>query len=526
MENEKEDLPREGGVGEATTAPRGARHAIVTWSKFLAWVTLTAAGRILAAAGFVIIGGVVALLIIGIVALDRRSDLSIWHTVVLEEEFTTGSGDKTFAEYLAREERLFTELKTKIYDVTGPVSSEVVARYRKGSPADPTSYAPNWNRSFELGDEGREPACGVLLLHGMSDSPYSLRSIGDRLHQEGAYVVGLRLPGHGTAPSGLLEFSRKDMEAAVVLAMHHLKEKVGDHPLFLVGYSNGGALSVHYALTALEDETLPKVTGIALLSPEIGVTPLAAFAVWQGRIGHWLGLEKLAWNSISAEYDPYKYNSFAVNAGDQAYRITVEIREHIDHLAASGALDQFPPLLAFQSAVDATVSAPALIENLFSKLAGDQHELVLFDLNRTGLIEAFLQKDPKPHLEALIRSTKKPFSLTVLKNRDPSGGVVELQHFPRNGSEPTISDPGLAWPPGVYSLTHVALPFPPDDPFYGNGLTPDQNTSEFQIGNIALRGEKGVLKISPVDQLRLRWNPFYSWLEDRIADFVADRKTP
>jgi hypothetical protein len=28
---------------------------------------------------------------------------------------------------------------------------------------------------------------------------------------------------------------------------------------------------------------------------------MAAFAVWQGRIGHWLGLEKLAWTSIAAE---------------------------------------------------------------------------------------------------------------------------------------------------------------------------------------------------------------------------------
>ncbi|MDE0835109.1 MAG: hypothetical protein OSA84_02010 [Akkermansiaceae bacterium] len=78
-----------------------------------------------------------------------------------------------------------------------------------------------------------------------------------------------------------------------------------------------------------------------LLSPEIGVSKAAGLAVWQGRIGHWLGLEKLAWNSISVEYDPFKYNSFAVNAGDQAYRITVEIEERMSEKAEAKALGHF-----------------------------------------------------------------------------------------------------------------------------------------------------------------------------------------
>jgi len=61
----------------------------------------------------------------------------------------------------------------------------------------------NWNRSFVLPQE--EPALGVLLLHGLSDSPYSLKALGERLNGQGAMVLGLRIPGHGTAPSGLVE---------------------------------------------------------------------------------------------------------------------------------------------------------------------------------------------------------------------------------------------------------------------------------------------------------------------------------
>jgi alpha-beta hydrolase superfamily lysophospholipase len=465
-------------------------------------------------------GGILALLILGVVALDRRDDLSLWHTTVLEEEFTEDSDDVTFADYLAREDRLFEELEARIYDETGAVGPDVIHRYQKGSPADPTGYASNWNRTFQLVPEGGAPTCGVLLLHGMSDSPYSLRAIGERLRREGAHVIGLRLPGHGTAPSGLLEFTHRDMAAAVELAMRHLRGTLGDRPLYLVGYSNGGALSVHHALECLEDETLPKVDGILLISPAIGVTPMAAFAVWQGRIGHWLGLEKLAWNSISAEYDPYKYNSFAVNAGDQVYRLTADIARHLSRLDDEDRLAGFPPVLAFQSVVDATVSTPALIEGLFSKLPGENHELVLFDLNRTGLIESFLAQDPGEHLGELIRTSRKPFSLTVLRNRNEHETALEERHYPRTGATPEITDPGLAWPQGIYSLSHVALPFPPEDPLYGNGLAPGEEKAAFQIGNVVLRGEKGVIRITPVDQLRLRWNPFHPWLEDRIAGFV------
>ncbi len=288
-------------------------NLVASAGKAFAWLTLTFAGRSLSAILLLLLGGVLALLIVAVVALNRRADLSSWHEIVLEEEFTVGCGDQTLADYLAREDRLFAELENRIYAQAPEeeVNATLIHRFRKGSPADPTTHAKNWNRTFELVPEGDAAKCGVLLLHGMSDSPYSLRTIGERLHRDGAHVLGLRLPGHGTAPSGLLEFTRKDMDAAVKIAVRHLRERLGDRPVYLVGYSNGGALAVHYGLEMIEDESLPKVSGIVLLSPAIGVTPMAAFAVWQGRIGHWLGLEKLAWTSIAAEYDPYKYNSFA-----------------------------------------------------------------------------------------------------------------------------------------------------------------------------------------------------------------------
>ena len=77
--------------------------------------------------------------------------------------------------------------------------------------ADPERRPVKWNHSFEL---TRQSAIGgVLLLHGMSDSPYTMRALGETLNQQGYLVVVLRLPGHGTVPSGLRYVSWQDMVA-------------------------------------------------------------------------------------------------------------------------------------------------------------------------------------------------------------------------------------------------------------------------------------------------------------------------
>ncbi|MGB5326793.1 MAG: hypothetical protein WBO58_01090, partial [Gammaproteobacteria bacterium] len=72
---------------------------------------------------------------------------------------------------------------------------------------------------------------------------------------------------------------------------------------------------------------------------------------------------------------------------------------------------------------------------------------------------------------------------------------------------------------GVYSLAHVALPFRPDDPVYGGdaaGPSPG-----IKLGNLALRGEKKVLQVPASDMLRLRHNPFYVYLEERMLTFIG-----
>jgi alpha-beta hydrolase superfamily lysophospholipase len=463
-----------------------------------------------------IVGGLLVFIIVFVMFLENRPDLKIWHEAELDAEYTAESPVENFQDYLALEDLLFKQLEDLVYTKIASEDQDLINRFHHGSLADPSRWSPNWNRTFEL--TAPDPRIGVLLLHGMSDSPYSLRSLGLRLHEAGAWVVGLRLPGHGTAPSGLVTVHWQDMAAATRLALVHLKARVGNRPLYVVGYSTGGALAIHYALNALEDATLPQVERLVLISAAIGVTPFAALAVWQARLGHLLGLDKLAWNDILPEYDPFKYNSFAVNAGDQVYRLSKAIQSRLTSMKSSKALNRFPPVLAIQSAVDATVSVRALIEGLFGHLPEGGHELLLFDIRRTTEIERLLTADPKDLISASLNTTDLSFTLSFVTNASANTDAIILRQ--RQPSQNNITEKPLPykWPSGIYSLTHVALPFTPEDPVYGG---PDATTSPgIHLGDLAMRGERGVLRISPAATMRLRYNPFYAYLEQSTLEFI------
>ncbi|MDD1650738.1 MAG: alpha/beta fold hydrolase [Methylococcaceae bacterium] len=280
-----------------------------------------------------------ALLTLYILYLQSRRDLEPWHLARLDAEFTAEDAKavNTLSDYQRLEGRVFSQLREEVYDQVPDEQRRLVNRYADGSLADPTAYPRDWNRSFEL--DAAPAAGGLLLLHGLSDSPYSMRALGERLNRRGWRVLGLRLPGHGTAPAGLTRATWQDFAATMRLGARHLRQKIGpEAPLFIVGYSNGAALAVEYALARQGGEDLPRVDGLVLLSPAIGVSPAAALAVWQSRLALIPGLEKLAWNSLAPEYDPYKYASFAVNAGDQVYQLTRVIGKRLAALARTGGL--------------------------------------------------------------------------------------------------------------------------------------------------------------------------------------------
>ncbi len=448
-------------------------------------------------------------------------ELHGWHLQIPESEFCADDAkpDYTFHDYLKQEDRVFNELNALI---AGPWAKQIVgaySRYSLASVCNPDSILDrNWNRTTVL--KAPNPIGGVLLLHGLSDSPYSLRAIGQRLHAEGYTVVWLRLPGHGTNPGALAHVSSDDWVAAVKVAMCGLRELLPDGaPQILGGYSNGGALSVLYTLSAIHDPSLPKPKAIVLFAPMIGINPLASMT----RLYHTVAVvsrnQKAQWSAINAEIDPFRYSSWPMNASVQAWLVTQSVERQLSKLQKLGRMNEMPPIMALQSVVDSTIVVPKLITSLFDRLTLESSELVLFDINRMDKLANLFNRTFEKAIFSKLKQTDLPFVLSVLKNASPESGQIVFET--RDGKKWQVTTTDLSWPVGVVSLSHLAVPIPPDDPIYGTKEA--TAASGLSLGTLSVRAEPSALLISDSLFFRCRNNPFYAFMEDHIVKWLSHR---
>ena len=458
-------------------------------------------------------------------ALQSRSmpALQIWHTTSLKSEFhsadaTVGYG---LADYLEQEDRLFAELEAKIVLQIEPILQLRYERYKRGGVQNPAWPSRNWNRTYEMVPD--EIKGGALLLHGLSDSPYSLRRLAEILYQRGFYVLALRLPGHGTIPAALTEVRWEDWRAASRIGAEHVRKRIGSvPPFFVAGFSNGGALAVTYALDAMVNEQLPEPDQLLLFSPEIGISPFASIANSQKLLSFLPYFAKFKWLSIQPEYDPFKYNSFPKNAAQEAWELTDFLDKRVTAAHSAGLLKTFPGVLTFLSWQDSTVYTSATIHRLYSYLDNDDSELVIFDVNRFDSLVPFIPAANASPLLKLKADANLPYRLTVITNvSGESEEMAEKTKAPHTAAiEARPLD--LMWPQDVYSLSHVAIPFPPDDPVYGAGQAGGSDYRGLPLGAMSPRGETRLL-IAPVGQLmRLRHNPFFSYIEARVDKEISE----
>lgn len=99
---------------------------------------------------------------------------------------------------------------------------------------------------------------GVLVLHGFTGNPTSVRPLAERIAAAGYRVEAPRLPGHGTNWRDLAGTSWDDWAGEVEDAF----DRLGDLPRVAVGLSMGGALALHLAQERPDD-----VAGLVLINP-------------------------------------------------------------------------------------------------------------------------------------------------------------------------------------------------------------------------------------------------------------------
>jgi pimeloyl-ACP methyl ester carboxylesterase len=322
-------------------------------------------------------------------------------------------------------------------------------------------------------------------------------------------------------PAGLTDVTWEDWLAAVRVGARDMRTTIGpDKPLLLVGYSNGGALVLKYAFDALEGSGDPQASRIVLLSPMIGVAPYA----WLTRVISLLapvpGFEKARWLDIYPEYNPFKYNSFPANAGLQTWRLTTALQRQITRVAGAGLGAKLPPILTFQSIVDATVSTPAVVHGLYDAVADERSEIVLFDINRASGLVPFIRPSDATLLSQLTDRQSRRYRRTLVTNVQSSSLEVAERSVAPGATTVEPRPLGVGWPRDVFSLSHVAVPFPLSDPVYGRepaAGAPDV----IRLGLLSPRGERAVFSVPSDTLMRLTCNPFFGYMEGRLTGWLT-----
>jgi alpha-beta hydrolase superfamily lysophospholipase len=462
-----------------------------------------------------IAAGIILVTILAVRAFDawRAPPLSLWHREVPRELEADAIDQADWAAWLAAEELAFDDVRTHVTDKL-PASERVAAnRFFAGSPMNAAQRAFDWNRTFvSMPDD--TPRGAVVLLHGLTDSPYSLRHVASHYRSRGFIAVGMRMPGHGTVPAGLTRVRWEDWTAATRLAVRHARGLAGANtPLHIVGYSNGGALALEYALETLDDPTLAKPDQLVLISPMVGITSFARFAGVLGWPAVFPGFAKAAWLDTPPEYNPFKYNSFPVNAARQSSQLVDAVRDELLERAERNDLARFPKVLAFQSALDSTVFTTALVDNLFALLPENGSELVLFDRNRNADAGPLVRPDVDAMVEMLSRPVNRRYAFTVI-GVSPEGSYARtLEAGATEFADVLLPQ---VYPADMVSLSHVALPFPMNDGLYGT--EPDAGDDfGVRLGTVAVRGERGALVVSADTLMRASCNPFFDYLMGRVG---------
>lgn len=225
-----------------------------------------------------------------------------------------------------------------------------------------------------------DPKASIVLFHGLSDSPYYMRSIADHLYQQGFAVIAPLLPGHGRL------IADADMQDPMLKQRwyQHVDDIMGlvhaySDQVFIGGFSAGGTLATRYTLKHSE-----KVQGLLLFS---GALQLSSSAESMASI--W-GMKKLAlWLDGDYQTDgpnPYKYPKVASYSG----LMLMDAIEDIRLMLASSELTTSinTPIFAAHSMAD-NITPYAGVEKLMMAIPGDHTQFKIdaeFDVCHGDLV--------------------------------------------------------------------------------------------------------------------------------------------
>ena len=129
-------------------------------------------------------------------------------------------------------------------------------------PAAAGDAFPQSSSTSRAADASRPSRVGVLLCHGFTGSPQSLRPWAEHLAEAGFGVRLPRLPGHGTHWRDMQVTTWSDWYAEVDRAFHELRAAYDQ--VFVMGLSMGGTLTLRLA-----ERHGAEVAGLVLVNPSV-----------------------------------------------------------------------------------------------------------------------------------------------------------------------------------------------------------------------------------------------------------------
>lgn len=313
------------------------------------------------------------------------------------------------------------------------------------------------------------PSVGLLMFHGLSDSPFALRDPAKALAQHCVHTRVMLLPGHGTKAEDLIDVTRADWREAVSQAAKAFSEEVDT--LYVGGFSTGGALVTEYAWQHPQD-----IEGVILFAPLFKINSgIDWLAPWLAPVVDWLDYN---------ESDDYaKYASIPVPAIAEAYHLAKEVRQTV--LATPAQL----PVLVALSEEDATVDSEVTME----------------------VYQQSMAKHPDSHL--IMYSTSQP---TAAKDRYevvhsvlPEQRIHGLSHMAVHGAP---DNPYY----GANGSYRICSWYYADAEQYDACRTTEHNWF----------GERGeALTERSEVAARLSWNPYFDALMQRVALFMGVKES-
>jgi len=356
-----------------------------------------------------------------------------------------------------------------------PVVSQLIAPFElKPVPDEQGTKHPSRSK----------PSKGILLIHGLTDSPFVFHDLAAFFGEQGFTVRTLLLPGHGTAAGDLIGISYKQWQKAASYGINRMLKDFDQ--VYLGGFSTGGALIFDHLMQ--QKSVDKKIKALMMWSP---ASKAKSELAWLAKYVNYIPF--VDWIDVDADVDFAKYESFPYNAGAQVHALMSRI--HGKNALKSNTTHDIP-LFVVAGELDQTIDTAATLA-----LMNNWHKP---------------EVNSKTQFDTLIYYGEKK-SLT-----DALAPLIKV-------ITPTCEQGELCQK--VFNIAHTSPTNSPENPHYGEQgqyrncghyLADMERYRTCKTSKSIIVGERTSENLKQKSPLkRLTFNPYYSKMLVSIKEFLA-----